>query len=87
MREPCARTYKSRELAELAEKTVLPLIQKDEISANDNSSHFEDFMKTVNVKKQRATLFLLVNSDDLSHLWKVAWKLKILLKEAWNVVC
>ena len=30
-------------------------------------------------------LFLLVNSDDLSHLWKVAWKLKILLKEAWNV--
>ena len=30
-------------------------------------------------------LFLLVNSDDLSHLWKIAWKLKILLKEAWNV--
>ena len=30
-------------------------------------------------------LFLLVNSDAFSHLWRIAWKLKILLKEAWNV--
>ena len=41
-------------------------------------------MKKVNVKKQRAILFLLVNRDDLSHLWKVAWKLRVILKEAWN---
>ena len=41
--------------------------------------------RTDSTGRVRATLFLLVNGDSLSHLWKVAAKLKALLCAAWKI--
>jgi hypothetical protein len=77
------RTYRSRDLLHLAEEVLLPLSIKDD--ATEGGQSFTAFVSTLKEQKQRAALFLLVNDDSLSHLWKVAAKLKALLCVAWKI--